>query len=757
MEDAPKLDVVPKKQRAVIEDEFDDEVLAVIKVGYIGINPANLNLDDEPDRTINDVLREEIDSQRLHLQRSKAKATKMFIIVSRSRVTLFNREDNTVHQIIPASVIEELYLNEDVSPATFAFAHHNSRLGIDYINVLEVKSKYLPYVEPLLEEAVRTKKEYRMSKVDARALGISQRIVGVYLGLYLGKTAVSKKAGKAVVEDALMKLRRQQKRAKERLLQTTIVVSRENVSYMETFADDLLFESHIQNISYCDVLEEGKAEEVLTFIEKDDRLDNIICHVFLCRPGVADGMCRAVGQATQRMLEEQERKQDNPFHPDTADQEPEVVEGDLEHKQLDRTKLTAIKVLGAGQFGTVYMAGVANDDQGEDDSVAVKMLRTESSDADATEFRYECEVMAQLSHPNILNLVGVCFEHRPWLCVLEIMNYGDMRKVLQTCHSKNLNLTLLERYVCIEQALAGMVYLAGQGFVHMDLAARNMLLHDNNLVKIADFGICHAVDPETKKFRLKGHLRLAVRWMAPETLGGKRIYFSERTDVYSFAVFMWEVFENGVLPFAHLKSRVAKQEIQNGLILAQPDACPVEVYDIMLQAWNKDPEARPTFAQVHEAFRNIKLEEEQTSDTKPRDIGSSLNAVLSQNLRRLSMKASVVRRQGGSTSNSPKKNGFASDLSTMREEDEEGDESAGPSGGANLDGEDNQVKAVARAKRPSVSAASPASMASSPSDAVQVNGESHDLVNRQSETFDPDMFEDGSQFTEAGSSDKLSS
>eukprot|EP00730_Choanoeca_flexa_P002805 TRINITY_DN11181_c0_g1_i3.p2 TRINITY_DN11181_c0_g1~~TRINITY_DN11181_c0_g1_i3.p2 ORF type:complete len:106 (+),score=22.78 TRINITY_DN11181_c0_g1_i3:176-493(+) len=77
------------------------------------------------------------------------------------------------------------------------------------------------------------------------------------------------------------------------------------------------------------------------------------------------------------------------------------------------------------------MAGVANDDQGEDDSVAVKMLRTESSDADATEFRYECEVMAQLSHPNILNLVGVCFEHRPWLCVLEIMNYGDMRKVLQ--------------------------------------------------------------------------------------------------------------------------------------------------------------------------------------------------------------------------------------------------------------------------------------------------------------------------------------
>jgi hypothetical protein len=179
----------------------------------------------------------------------------MFIVVTKQTVGLFNREDGQMHQTIPAHLIEELCLDETQSPATFAFANHNSRLGIDYINVLSVKSKYLPFVEPLLQEALRVKKQHRMSKVNARALGISQRIVGVYLGLYLGKTAVSKKSGIAVVEDALMKLRREHKKAKERLLQTTIVVSRENVSYMETFADDMLFEGHIQDISYCNVLE----------------------------------------------------------------------------------------------------------------------------------------------------------------------------------------------------------------------------------------------------------------------------------------------------------------------------------------------------------------------------------------------------------------------------------------------------------------------------------------------------------------------
>jgi hypothetical protein len=79
-------------------------------------------------------------------------------------------------------------------------------------------------------------------------------------------------------------------------------------------------------------------------------------------------------------------------------------------------------------------------------------------------------------------------------------------------------------------------------------------------------------------------------------------------------------------------------------------ACPEEVYDVMLQAWEKDAAARPTFSEFHEQIRNLLMQEEQATETEARDIGASLNAVLSQNMRRLSMKASVVRRQGGSVS-----------------------------------------------------------------------------------------------------------
>ena len=308
-------------------------------------------------------------------------------------------------------------------------------------------------------------------------------------------------------------------------------------------------------------------------------------------------------------------------------------------------------MLGAGQFGTVYLANLSNDfagfddDNEEDRQVAVKLLRSESSDSDVAEFRYECEVMCDLVHPNVVRLLGVCFEQRPWLAVLEMMNYGDLRTVMRTCVQKRVGVTLLEKLVLIEQALAGMVYIAERGYVHMDVAARNMLLHTNNLVKIADFGIAHKVDPETKKFRLRGFLRLAVRWMAPETLGGSPIYFSERTDVYAFCVFMWEIFQNGLLPFHTMKSRAARDAIRDGAILAKPDACPQELYDLMTTAWERDVEARWTFQQLHDKVRNYLLAEEQRSDKPARDIGAALNDSLTQTFRRLSVKASMVRRQ----------------------------------------------------------------------------------------------------------------
>ena len=60
---------------------------------------------------------------------------------------------------------------------------------------------------------------------------------------------------------------------------------------------------------------------------------------------------------------------------------------------------------------------------------------------------------------------------------------------MRTCKDKNFTLTYLEQLKLCVQVAAGMEYLNGIGFIHMDLAARNCLLTGNTVVKIADFGL----------------------------------------------------------------------------------------------------------------------------------------------------------------------------------------------------------------------------------------------------------------------------
>jgi hypothetical protein len=274
------LDIVPRPTRRVIEESFGDKPLAVLKCWFLGSRPCNLNLDDDPDRTINHVLREEMERFRARKKREKpikvcqprswaavrpaartqgptpAGRVQVVLVVSEDWVGTVSRETNALIQHVPSYMVEEV-LAEDSKrfPLAVAFSHHNSRVGIDYVSVIEVKEKYFHSLEPALETAARRVKAHRKSKVDARALGIKHRMVGVKNGLYLGKLAVSKKNGDATVVSAVAQLRRQIKRKKERLLNATIVINKDSIVYMEALTDDVLFEGAMTDVTFATLLE----------------------------------------------------------------------------------------------------------------------------------------------------------------------------------------------------------------------------------------------------------------------------------------------------------------------------------------------------------------------------------------------------------------------------------------------------------------------------------------------------------------------
>ncbi len=142
------------------------------------------------------------------------------------------------------------------------------------------------------------------------------------------------------------------------------------------------------------------------------------------------------------------------------------------------------------------------------------------------------------------------------------------------------------------------------------MAARNVLvLRLNPLdatsvhVKLSDYGLARQGQGDGGAYYSSGSGPgvdpLPVRWMAPETLTKNR--FSELSDVWAFAVLVWELYAEGRLPYFAVKSDeelIDRVCSRNGLRLARPEGCPEVVYAVMLRCWEGVPANRPSFQQL---------------------------------------------------------------------------------------------------------------------------------------------------------------
>lgn len=91
-------------------------------------------------------------------------------------------------------------------------------------------------------------------------------------------------------------------------------------------------------------------------------------------------------------------------------------------------------------------------------------------------------------------------------------------------------------------------FLASLGVVHRDLACRNILVCEDNMVKISDFGLSRLlVNQEVYVTTTKGVL--PIRWMAPEALFYRT--FDTQSDVWSFGILLWELYTQGLYVRTH--------------------------------------------------------------------------------------------------------------------------------------------------------------------------------------------------------------
>lgn len=129
--------------------------------------------------------------------------------------------------------------------------------------------------------------------------------------------------------------------------------------------------------------------------------------------------------------------------------------------------------------------------------------------------------------------------------------------------------------------------------VHRDLAARNILLCDSNTAKIADFGLCCMCEEKFSYQASSKTKRLPIKWLSLEALIDWK--FSEKSDVWSFGVLMYETFSLGRVPYNTLNNDQITDFLESGQRLERPEFASEEMYRIMLSCWEKDMGIRPNF------------------------------------------------------------------------------------------------------------------------------------------------------------------
>ena len=193
--------------------------------------------------------------------------------------------------------------------------------------------------------------------------------------------------------------------------------------------------------------------------------------------------------------------------------------------------------LGEGTFAIVKRA-IWQKSPTEKVDVAVKIIR-ESSEEVKKDLQAEINTMSKLRHPNLIQFYGVVLD--PMLMVMEFCDGGALLDRLRSSDKPVLLATQLLNYSV--QIAAGMMYLEQKGYVHRDLATRNVLLTNNEQqVRICDFGLSRVVDENERLYILQGMKKVPFSWCPPESLRYRK--FSVSCRYTEFQVYGFLIYEN---------------------------------------------------------------------------------------------------------------------------------------------------------------------------------------------------------------------
>ncbi|XP_032580146.1 vascular endothelial growth factor receptor 1 isoform X13 [Drosophila sechellia] len=177
------------------------------------------------------------------------------------------------------------------------------------------------------------------------------------------------------------------------------------------------------------------------------------------------------------------------------------------------------------------------------------------------------------------------------------------RSNYKTDSTEAMTVTTVDLISWAFQVARGMDYLSSKKVLHGDLAARNILLCEDNVVKICDFGLARSMY-RGDNYKKSESGKLPIKWLALESLSDH--VFSTYSDVWSYGIVLWEMFSLAKVPYPGIDpNQELFNKLNDGYRMEKPKFANQELYEIMLECWRKNPESRPLFAELEKRFANM--------------------------------------------------------------------------------------------------------------------------------------------------------
>ena len=255
-----------------------------------------------------------------------------------------------------------------------------------------------------------------------------------------------------------------------------------------------------------------------------------------------------------------------------------------------------IKTLGEGGMANVYLAY----DTILGREVAVKILRGDLASDPKFVRRFQREALSasSLSHPNIVEVYDVGEDDGQYYIVMEYCPGKTLKQLLK----KRGSLTITEVIDIMMQITDGMAHAHDAYIIHRDIKPQNIIILENGIIKITDFGIAMALN--STQLTQTNSVMGSVHYLPPEQASGKGSTI--RSDIYSMGILMYELLTGDVPYRGENAVEIALKHLKEPLpsIRKYLPSIPQSIENIILKSTAKNPKNR--YKDAREMYEDIK-------------------------------------------------------------------------------------------------------------------------------------------------------